>query len=115
MALLAVDPQCRFVHVVISMAGGARECSVLELPRYVTLLAWHGGMHAKQGKSSQVMIKCDFHRPPPLGVTTFAAAAFLPFVHIISVVAGDTCGFQLIVEGVSTVAHATRDFRVRCP
>lgn len=115
MALFAAGSQCRLVHVVMSMAADARECSVLELARYVTLLARHGGMHAKQGKSCQVMVECDLHRPPLLAVTTFASASLLPFVYIICFVAGDTCGLQRIVEGVSTVAHDARNFCVRSP
>ena len=59
------------------------------------------------------MIKRDFYYPAPLVVTTFAGAAFLPFVYIICLMAGGTNGLQFIVVGVAAVAQTARNLHVR--
>jgi hypothetical protein len=70
-------------------------------------------MHAKQRESGHVVIKRDFYYPPLLAVTTFAGTAFLPFVYIICLMAGDAGGLQFIVVGVAAVAQAAGSLCVR--
>jgi small neutral amino acid transporter SnatA (MarC family) len=111
--LLALGSKCAFVRVVSPVTGDAYNRSMLELARHVTLLTRHGGMHAKQRESGQVVIKRQFYQPPLLVVTTFAGRAFLAFVHIICLMAGDAGGLQFIVVGVAAVAQPTRSLCVR--
>lgn len=77
------------------MAGDAILRGLLECRHLMTLLTGDNGMQTNEGKGSQIMIKQDLIAPVARVMAALTLRSLLPFVIIISKMAGHTGDLQL--------------------
>ena len=95
MALLAGDTEASLVDIVFFMASVAGNVRVLESRREMAFLARNDRMQADKRKLGQVVHEGHFAFPSLLAVALFATLAFLSFVGVGLLMAGDALRFQL--------------------
>src|SRR6516225_6685523 len=74
--------------MLVSVALGATQRPMLELPRTMTLLAWRDGVAADQREAGDVVIEYDLLAPAGFSMALFTAGAELTFVRVVFSVTG---------------------------
>lgn len=109
------SPTVRVVTFAAFRAEASGVCIVGPVTRYavqsrvlvggieMAFLARRRGVQTDQRKAGQVVIEEDFSAPSIFIVALRAFPAFLPFVHVVAVVAGDTGRRKFLPLGIRTL------------
>jgi hypothetical protein len=98
--------------VVVLVAASTDNPRVLERRRAMTFLAGYNRMPADQREPGQVVIECGRSAPTGVAVASLAAAAQLPFMRVVLLVARHAAGRELVVEEVAGVTRFALGLRV---
>jgi len=98
-----------FMHVVFFVAGIAGVGIHLVVAGQMAFLAGYRRVEADEGKAGYVMIKYHSLIPLLLVMAAFATLAFLAFVHVIVLVAGEAVGTIFFLLGFAAVAGLAGD------
>ena len=69
-------------------------------------------MHADQRKARQVMVKTDFVTPAGFAMAAFTLFTFLPGMHIIGTMTGNTFCAEVLLPGFATMTGSTAHISV---